>query len=233
MPLLLDWSTRGVRYDTNELIASYDDLGYLINEKISSSQKEVDPDLPFTLALKLVQPRRHFPHGIRTEYGCFDVDGSVIQDFKLNFNRQRRNILYYCIRDYFNTSRGQTPDSIDSTDYDPVPQDPKKHWAVLLTDSCPSGDEIERTLSPLVKLRKGKVIKIPKLDVSKFLNWIKNSAGELIKTPYVMICDNFENVPIEYQYVLNAFLVTGRVWFDNFHYFEQYVEKLLRVKKVA
>ncbi len=231
MSILSDWNTRGIRYDTNEIIASHDDLGYLTNEKLASPQKEVDPDLPFTVALRLVNPRRHFPVGLRAEYGCFDVDGSVIQDFKLNLNRQRRNILYYRIRDSFNASRGQNPDSINLTEDDPVPQSPEKRWAMLLTHDCPHGDEVERIFSPLVKLRKGKVIKTPKLGVPEFLAWIENSKKELIKTPYVMVCDNFENIPIEYQYLLNAFLVTGRMWFNNFLYFEQYVKKLLLVEE--
>ena len=165
------------------------------------------------------------------EYGCFNLDGTIIKNQDLLNGRQRRNILYYTIRDSFCLSRNIRQQYQAGSD--PIKNDPKGNWAVILTDNCRYKKEIEEALDPLINLRSGKIITIPKISYGydpTVHRWIQENFINKTLPDYLLLCDSFENIPIEYQFILNALVVTGRLWFEQPHGFNNYVKKLMDVE---
>lgn len=230
-PLLLPWITRGLKYDTREYLAS------VSLEPGHSGPEERDaylihPEMPMNEALPLLVDLRGSTGDI--EYGCFELNGYLIRDPDLRINRQRRNILYYTIRDLANISRGQNRFGegalIDLVD-DPVPVSPDGNWAVLLSTECPNRHEVESALHPLVEHRSGRFLEMPKLLPGEFQHWLADQFNNRQLPPYLLICDSFENIHLEYQYIFNAFAVTGRLWFDEPAGYDAYVQKVLAVER--
>src|SRR6185503_240434 len=152
----------------------------------------------------------------------------------LRVRRQIRNILYYTIRDYFATTWGRTREGlgIAPTADDPVPESPEGSWAVLTTEACPHLDRVRNALAPLVAHRQGELLVIPRLDPPRFLReWLapRASSGELPR--YLLLCDTCENLPLEYQFILNAIGTTGRLWLDDAAGLDAYVDKVLRAER--
>ena len=233
--MFLPWTARGLRYDSREYLASttmnLDDLP----KAAPSSQSGLDPDMPFTEAVQfLAAMRGQAGMGPGVEYGCFNHNGTLIEDPGLRFRRQGRNILYYVIRDLFNIRRGQSQQSpgLPLGYVDPVPQSPQGNWAVLISEACPDRKAVELALQPLLEHRSGGVITMPKLDPMTFVQqWLQERFNANQLPPYLLICDSFENIPLEYQFIFNAFAVTGRLWFDTSEAYETYVRKVLAVER--
>lgn len=236
--VFLPWTTRGIRYGSSEYLASltldYNELRGAISVQLAD--QPLDPDLPFAKAIRVISQMRSW--GPRTgpgiEYGCFNHNGTLIDDFSLRFRRQSRNILYYVIRDLFNIRRGQSQHSPGMLlgVADPVPQSPEENWALIISEACPNKGEVERALQPLVEHRSGKVLILPKLDQRAFVDqWLRDNFNKNAIPPYLLICDTFENVPLEYQFIFNSFAVAGRIWFDDPGAFDTYVKKVLAVER--
>lgn len=237
-PPLLPWTTRGVKSDSRDYLAAVTmDLEELGRAAPREAPFGLSPDTYFTDAIPIIkrisaEHAHEGPAGI--EYGCFNHDGTIITDPGLRFHRQHRNILYYLIRDVFNIRRGQNQDSPGSMlgVADPVPQSPDGNWAVLLTEACPERERVERILRPLVEYRNGSMIVIPKLDSPQFIQeWLQPRFNDDEVPAYLLICDNFENLPIEFQFILNAFGATGRLWFEDCSDLQAYVEKILGLER--
>src|SRR5262249_45362208 len=97
-------------------------------------------------------------------------------------------------------------------------------------EACPDGREFLRVLAPLVEHRSGRVIRLPRLDPPRFLAWLHEHFDGRALPPYLLICDSFENFPLEFQFLCNAFAVTGRLWFDDPRDCAAYVRKVLAVE---
>lgn len=216
---------------------TFDSRRYLAEVEIKATRPigELDPDTPFTVAIgELV--RRRGSAGGQIEYGCFSRDGTLIEDRGLLVQRQMRNILYYTVRDLFNLG-WKAPGGQFSPgapfDNDPVPEAPEGRWAVLLSDHCPDQEGVTGALEPLVRQRDGRVIVMPAAGPQEFLNWLREQFNAGTLPGYIMICDTFEHIPLEYQFILNAFSATGRLWLDGREALEAYVRKVLAVERGA
>jgi hypothetical protein len=199
---------------------------------VNTSTGPVTPDTPFTEAVPvLVQLRGAVGKDI--EYGCFNLNGTLIEDYDLLSKRRSRNIMYYIIRDLFGISWGGRQYGWGAPiGKDPVPDSPDGHWAVMLTGNCPNKDLIERALSPLIEHRAGAIITIPNnMGVMEFQSWLREQFNDHKLPPYLLICDSFKNIPLEYQFIFNAFAVTGRLWLDELDAYETYVRKVLAVER--
>lgn len=225
---LLPWTTRGVTFDSRRYLAS-------VELKATRPIAGMDPDTPFTVAMhELVRLRGSAGRFI--EYGCFSRDGTLIEDRGLLVHRQIRNILYYTIRDLFNLS-WQAPGGKSSPgapiDNDPVSEAPEGCWAVLLSERCPDRVAVTEVLEPLVRHRDGRVIVMPAAEPHEFLAWLQEQFNAKTLPGYILICDTFEHIPLEYQFILNAFSATGRLWLDGPGGIEAYVHKVLAVEHGA
>ncbi len=237
--LLINFATRGRKYESKEYLAKTKiDTADEINENLTMQLKQlVHRDMPITQALHiLVKERGMFEKDMR--YGCFNLDGTLIEDPALLKSRGRRNMLYYMIATLFNISRGRKYNdagsfSTGSPSDDPVPPSPENNWAVLISEHCNYKRDIERAIEPLVKHRAGRILTTPKLTVNTrgSKEWIEKCVREGSLPKYLLICDSFENIELEFQFILNAFLVTGRLWFDNIANYETYTKKVLDVEK--
>jgi hypothetical protein len=252
--LLLPWITRGIKYDSREYLASIT-LGRASKPAQQTIAGAVDSDTLISEAVPILASMRG-TRGEDIEYGCFDLDGTIIHDRSKLLSRQIRNILYYTIRDLYNLSRGRPSLSVGAHATflsDPVPETPEGNWAVLITTECKDKKEIERALKPLVEKRSGTIITVPKLEPEGFLAWVAHIFGirdisylppDLIELDwvrqsfsrnniprYLLVCDSFDNFPLEYQFILNAFAVSGRLWFDNPEDFDTYVNKVVQVER--
>jgi hypothetical protein len=227
--LLLPWTTRGVTYGSRDYLAG---IGMALDDHpAGSSPGPVTPDTPFTDAIPILA-RLRGTVGRDIEYGCFHHDGTLIDDPGLLFKRQSRNILYYVIRDLYNLSRGQDqlgPGGLPGND--PVPNEPEGRWGLLLTEACPHKDQIAHALAPLVTHRAGTVMTLPSMATPpQFLTWLQEQFNAGTLPPYLLIADSFENLPLEYQFILNAFAVTGRLWLDDPDAYQVYGQKVLDVE---
>lgn len=227
------WITRGKKYRTQDYLGIITvDLNELKKKHEKQPNLQFSPDTPITKALpKLIRERGMVGKDI--EYGCFEIDGTLIDDPNLLKFRRRRNILYYTISRLYNKSRGFTefsPGLMSSPD--PVPISAENNWAVLMSENCLYKKDIERAIEPLVKHRGGRILTIPKLtvDTKGSREWIENCGRESYLPKYLLICDSFQNIEIEFQFILNAFSVTGRLWFDHPEHFEIYASKVLAVE---
>ncbi len=223
---LLPWTTRGVTFESRRYLAAVD-------MRATRPIGSIDPDTPFRLAMpELVRLRGS--GGGRIEYGCFSRDGTLIEDPGLLIRRQIRNILYYTIRDLFNLS-WRAPGGQFSPgapiDHDPVPEAPQGRWAVLLSEGCPDRPTVTEALEPLIRHRDGRIVVMPVAEPPAFLAWLQDQFDTRALPEYVVICDTFEHIPLEYQFILNAFLATGRLWLDGPEAFEAYVRKVLAVER--
>jgi hypothetical protein len=235
----LPWTTRGVKHPTREYLAEITmDLEELQQQApVRDAPFGLSPDTYLTDAIPLMQRLRaehryEGPAGI--EYGCFNHDGTLIEDPGVRLQRQIRNILYYVIRDVSNLRRGYDQHSSGPPPDapDPVPASPEGQWAVLLTESCPHDGEVEQALGPLVAHRGGEVIRIANMDPAHFVQgWLQPRFNDGSLPRYLLICDTFENFPIEFQFILNAVGVTGRVWFPDVSDLQAYVDKVLRLER--
>lgn len=235
---LLPWTTRGVKYSARDYLAAVTmDFDELQKAAPAEAPFGLSPDTDFTDAIPIMQRLRaehahEGPGGI--EYGCFNHDGTVIAEPGLRKRRQSRNILYYVIRDLFNLRRGRNQHSAGPLlgVADPVPVSPDGQWAVLLSEACPERERVEQALAPLVEHRGGGVMVVPKLEPPQLLQeWLQPRFNDDEVPGYLVLCDTFENLPIEFQFVLNAFGVTGRLWFDDPADLESYVDKVLRLER--
>ena len=87
--LLLSLTTRGVRYDTRQYLADVQ----VRSAGARETARGLPPDTPFVDALRLLGGRRDRQNGgPPMEYGCFDLDGTLIEDPGERFTRQRRPI---------------------------------------------------------------------------------------------------------------------------------------------
>lgn len=238
--VFLPWTTRGLTYDSRQYLASITmDLDESSRAALPNQLRGLlHPDLPFTDALPVMQHLRHKVMGMGPgiEYGCFDRDGTLIEDPSMRFRRQNRNILYYTLRELFNLRRSQSPHtpSVLLGVADPVPQSPQGNWGVLLSEACPQKERIELALQPLVEHRLGIIVTMPKLEPPAFIQqWLQKRFNTNQLPPYLLICDSFDNIPLEYQFLLNAFTVTGRLWFDDPELYQVYVQKVLAVERGA
>ncbi|MBI2851676.1 MAG: hypothetical protein HYX84_01035 [Chloroflexi bacterium] len=237
--IFLPWTARGVRHGSSTYLAAVSlDYDFLRRSAppVRSADMLIDPDMPFTRAIRAIAEIRSGGRleGPPMEYGCFNHDGSLIQDPSLRFSRQVRNILYYIIRDLFNVSRRQPQHSPGMMlgVADTVPTEPRGNWGALITEVCPHKAEVERALQPLIEHRSGQLLVLPKLDPPAFVDqWLQPRFNDGSIPPYLLICETFENFPLEYQFILNSFAVAGRLWFDDPGTFETYVQKVLTVER--
>jgi len=239
--LFLPWTTRGVKYDTREYLVSLPDFEDVqaptLSPDFSSPKQEENSNVltaetSFLEAVSYLKLRRGM-HGPGIEYGCFNLNGSLIEDESLRFQRQMRNILFYSINEFYCLGR-EKPDlfSYVPPGYrEPVSDKPQGNWAIIFSDECPNRKEIERALNPLIKRRAGKVLTIEKMDPEVFVQWLDPQIREGYFPQYLLICDSFENIPLEIQFLFNAFAVAGRLWFNNPNDFETYANKVLQVEK--
>jgi hypothetical protein len=226
MTALLPWTTRGVTFDSRRYLAT-------VEIKATRPIGQIDPDTPFTIAMPELIRRRGSAGGFM-EYGCFDRDGTLIEDRGLLIQRQVRNILYYTIRDLFNLS-WQAPGGKLSPgapiDGDPVPEAPEGRWALLLSDRCADRAAMIDALAPLVRHRDGRVIVAPAGPPPEFLAWLQAQFHAGALPGYMLIGDTFEHIPLEHQFILNAFAATGRLWLDDAAGIDAYVRKVLAVER--
>jgi hypothetical protein len=211
--VLLHWTTRGKKSDSNEPLASITmDLDEIKKNSKRETAGPVHPDMPITQALQILTRDRGI-YAPDIEYGCFNHDGTLIKNSFLLRSRRRRNILYYMIRKLYNISRGLKGEDAGLMGMrDAVPFSPENNWAVLMSENCLYKRDIERAVEPLVKHRGGKILTIPKLtvDTKGSKEWVERCAKEDFLPKYLLICDSFENIELEFQFILNAFSVTGR-----------------------
>lgn len=235
---LLPWTTRGVKFPTRQYLAELTmDLEELQQQAPAQDAPfGLSPDTYLTDAIPIMQRlrtehRHEGPAGI--EYGCFNHDGTLIEDPGLRLRRQIRNILYYVIKDVSNLGRGQDQHSAGPplSGPDRVPASPERQWAVLLTDQCPNLAQVERALGPLVSHRNGEVIRIARMQPPQFVQWLQPRYNDDSLPRYLLICDTFENIPIEFQFILNAHGVTGRLWFPEVGDLGAYVDKVLSLEQ--
>ncbi|MDR7419796.1 MAG: hypothetical protein QN178_12915 [Armatimonadota bacterium] len=225
---LLPWTTRGVTFESRRYLATVD-------IKATHSIGPIDADTPFTVAMRELTRLRGSRGGM-IEYGCFSRDGTLIEDQGLLIGRQIRNILYYTIRDLFNLSwqaQGGRFSPGAPIDNDPVPEASEGRWGVLLSERCPDRAGVTEALAPLVRHRDGRVVVMPAAQPDAFLPWLQEQFNTGTLPPYLMICDTFEHIPLEYQFILNAFAATGRLWLDSPQATGSYVRKVLDVERGA
>lgn len=231
--LLLPWTTRGLRYESRNYLSSLTlDSGERIRD-IAPEQVTgpIHPDMVLPDAFPVLAGLRGV-HGGDIEYGCFHLNGTLIEDPGLRIRRQIRNILYYTIKDLSNISRGVDSGSAGPPfGADPVPEDPQGNWAVVLSEACPNIQQVRSALEPLIRRRSGQIITIPKMDPASFTQWLADQFNDRTLPSYLLICDSFDNILLEYQVIFNAFAVTGRLWFDDPALIRAYVEKVLAVEQ--
>ncbi len=225
MSLLLQLTTRGVDYQQRRPLATVS-VGRPDDGPAPLPTPFGDPDTPFAVAMRRPQVADGGPP---LEYGCFDLNGGLLEDLGLRARRQMRNIIYYRMAELFNVSRGDPWFSPGSKDWgrDVVPDEAAGNWAVVYSAACPLRGDIERALAPLIKQRDGHAIEIPQMNPAEFVDWISDQQQQNALPPYLMICDDLDNIPIEYQFILNASRVTGRMWHPDADRLAAYAQKVV------
>ena len=232
--LLLPWTTRGVRYDTREYLSS---TPFTEREPAAPPDDDLRPNLTLADAVPVIRRKIRDAafDGPPAEYGCFDLDGTLVEP-GMRFQRQVKNILYYMISGYFNVARnkpeiGGGPILLGVAE--PIPNTPGDgQWGVMISEACESRAEILEALTPLIDHRHGRVVETPSFeDVGFFQNWLSEIFAARQLPPYLLICDDFANISLEIQFVFNALAVTGRLYFDHPDDYAAYAEKVLRVER--
>ena len=223
----LPWTSRGVRYASRAYLSSVD-LDAVNAEKLNLLDEPFSPETIQHLRALAVTAAET---GERVEFGAFSPDGSLLEP-ELRKQRQGRNILYYSLRDFFNIRRGHSPEWTGSLmREDPLEEDAVGNWAVLVSERCPHKSKVIEAIAPLVEKRHGEVIELEYMDPDSFCRWLVERVNAKRWLPdYLLICDNYQNIPLEYQVLLNSISATGRVWWEDPQAIGAYVDKTVGVE---